>query len=644
MRWSRSTACRSPSTSARPRSPLGDGTPFFQVFGADLSLNIGDFVTITADSLAFSNDALTASNARVFLGQGPLVLNDGAMNPSARGILLDGVTLSIHRYGAAGSYTYALWATGSVHVLGIPGVTFGGTMTVQFNNSGMDRTIPRPSLSDIAITSGAQFFDGMIALTVVGQTLNGHFTFTQETVDTAKVTKVAFDGVMIGLGDGSPAPVQVHDGHGTFTLNAAGLAGRAQASVGVLGTFDMNGDFTPTGNVSFGGTFLVAINTAPTPLYKTVDGQQVIDVPAGPYLRIAGTGITINLPGPVTMTADVAIEQYDDAGMKRVKVAAANVTLSLGDAGGNQDYVNISGGEAFFVILPTGLAGTFQGTVSTTLPGVQFTGTFGVTINTTGAPVHQTFMVGLRTVMLDLNGGNFTRVTGQGVALTILGQTLSGDFTLEQLRTLGADGLPNTGDGETSVVRVTFQHVTLRLGDGYDRPGQRQRGPRRVPADERRRDHRPGRHGRGDRHDQPEHRGGLHRRLPAGDQHDRPGGGRALQGRRQRRRSPDARPRAVRAGHRHRLAPGGLRPEPRRQLHVRLEDDRVGGEGRHRRRDGRRSDLQRRHEQPRHPDRPGGLDPQGRGAGRQHRRDDRRDGRQDGGQLPGQRPVLDPDQ
>src|SRR5262249_38401159 len=113
-------------------------------------------------------------------------------------------------------------------------------------------------------------------------------------------------------------------------------------------------------------------------------------------------------------------------------------------------------GSGFFVIRGAGIAGTFSGTFSIDVPGVSFTGTFGVLVNTTNAVVHEDFAVGATHVVLNLDSGKFVKVTGTNITLAIAGQTLAGDFTLEQ-KTL-ADN--------STVVTVTFANVSLRLGDG----------------------------------------------------------------------------------------------------------------------------------------------------------------------------------
>src|SRR4029077_4167801 len=84
------------------RAAAVDGTTFsidfnadqgnvFEFFASNLSLKIGDFVSIEGSISFQAGDpqVFGGNNLRVFLGQGPLKLPDGSMNPSARGVLLD---------------------------------------------------------------------------------------------------------------------------------------------------------------------------------------------------------------------------------------------------------------------------------------------------------------------------------------------------------------------------------------------------------------------------------------------------------------------------------------------------------------------------------------------------------------------------
>ena len=69
-------------------------------------------------------------------------------------------------------------------------------------------------------------------------------------------------------------------------------------------------------------------------------------------------------------------------------------------------------------------------------------------------------------IVLDLPTGPFFRVEGRDIELNIFGQTLGGNFSLEQATTnLGADDAQGGGD-DTTVLRIAASDVHLGLGDG----------------------------------------------------------------------------------------------------------------------------------------------------------------------------------
>lgn len=150
-----------------------------------------------------------------------------------------------------------------------------------------------------------------------------------------------------------------------------------------------------------------------------------------------------------------------------IRVAASGVSLNLGG-----DAVRVADAAGFFLLSPTGMAGSISGTVSLTVPGVNFAGNFAVEINTTAASVDETIQVGGQTLTLQLTAGPFVRVTGEGVTLSVLGQTLTGNFSFEQVTAAGGEKLTTViasnvslslGDGTTSFVSVTNGEGALLL-------------------------------------------------------------------------------------------------------------------------------------------------------------------------------------
>src|SRR5262249_51080088 len=121
-----------------------------------------------------------------------------------------------------------------------------------------------------------------------------------------------------------------------------------------------------------------------------------LDVDPGPYVKVQATGLRLTIAGQ-TLTGDFAFESTTSApisGPARnvVRVGAANVSLRLGD--GAADFVRVTDGQGALILSDAGLAGTFGATVSVSIPGVVFSGSFTVSVNNTNQIVHEQFTVG----------------------------------------------------------------------------------------------------------------------------------------------------------------------------------------------------------------------------------------------------------
>ena len=106
----------------------------FHVSLSDLELNIADFVTIVGNvsfTTVAERSVFAGSGLEIFLGEGPARLENGALNPLARGVLLSDAMIGLIEFTGGDTTTYALHATGTVQLLGFNGITLGGTATVR---------------------------------------------------------------------------------------------------------------------------------------------------------------------------------------------------------------------------------------------------------------------------------------------------------------------------------------------------------------------------------------------------------------------------------------------------------------------------------------------------------------------------------
>ncbi|PYN91696.1 MAG: hypothetical protein DMD91_33745, partial [Candidatus Rokuibacteriota bacterium] len=439
----------------------------FEVSFSGLSLNIADFLTlegnVTFGSRTLSDgtaaDVFAGEGLQAFLGRGPPKLAGGDPNPLAEGVLLSNARIGLIRIGT----TYALVADGTVSLVGVNGVVLTGTAHVSINTTGLaiDETLSIPGSTSPGIVvrfstaNQVVSFEALNAqLSVAGQTLTGNFAFDHGT--SVDDVRIAASNVTLDLGGGSTGPVRVVNGQGALLLTGAGIAGELSGTVVVA-----------VSGVSVGGVFSIAVNTTAAPMSAsvTVGGQTVgFDLPAGPYVRVTGINTTLTVLGQ-TLTGNFAFERITRADQtSAISLVVSNATFSLkADA---RSIVALTSGQGAFLVTSAGVAGEIRGAIALDVPGaVSLRGDFGLRINNTNAAVHERLTVGLDSFDLDLPAGPYVRVQGDGVVLTVLGQTLTGNFAFEQVTSLGANGVPGGGD-DVQVVRVGATGVALALSDG----------------------------------------------------------------------------------------------------------------------------------------------------------------------------------
>ncbi|MCX5671146.1 MAG: hypothetical protein NTU94_07500, partial [Planctomycetota bacterium] len=410
-----------------------------EFFGAGLSFNVGDFVTVEG-TVAFTAGEFAGTGLTLFLGQGPFRLDAGAENPAAVGVVLRNARVAVVQ--GSGS-TLAFIAAGQIELKGVAGVTASGTATVRYNDTGAalaDRTFDfgTPDTSDDLVLGftdaekNLRNLQGDIHLAVFNQTLEGTFAFDRaETASGGSAVVASFTGVRLSLGNGTTSFVNVTDGHGAIVVTGDGVAGTLGATVGVT---DGTNSFAAglTGTVDFNNTG-VAVEQSVTVGATTIN----IDVPAGPFLRVELRNCKLSILGQELSGDFVFEERAAEGGGRVVRVEVRGATLAFGS--GADALVTVRQAQGEFTIDDTGVTGSMSGAVATLVPGLSFEANFSVAVDTRDADPLKRFI----------------RASATDARLKVAGQTLSGDFKFEE-----------TGAAGSRVVTIAASDARFGFGDG----------------------------------------------------------------------------------------------------------------------------------------------------------------------------------
>jgi Ca2+-binding RTX toxin-like protein len=298
--------------------------------------------------------------------------------------------------------------------------------------------------------------NGTIGLTNPQASLSGGFVFEPRDADSNPANgyeevAVAVANLSFEFNDGSAPLLNVTNGIGAFVFRSTGIVGSLSADA----SLDASG-------LSVNGTFGVELNDTAAPYSETVDvngTSVVVDVPAGPFLRVTATGATVSEAAQLTVlgvviNANLVFErkQTSPGGDTVVTVAASGISLDLGSL--TTDLLSVTDGSGAFIITADGIAGEASATVSIGAPGLGLTGAFTLRINDTNAPVNETVQVGGSPVTINVPAGPYLQISGSGVTLTFLGISITGDFSFEQKETIGG----------SQVITVSASNVSFNFG------------------------------------------------------------------------------------------------------------------------------------------------------------------------------------
>ena len=436
------------------------GGPYYRVSGsATIALNnpqaslSGSFVFEPRDTDA--NTANGYEETAVGVAGLAFTFTDGS-NPLLN--VTNGTGVFVFRSGGTG-IVGSLSANAS---LAVPGLSVSGLFSVVINDTNVayNQTInvngtsvlvnvpigPYLRVTAKGNTSDADTTNDHATMVVLGITLTGDFDYErrQTTTGGEQVVTVAGADLSFDLGSVSNDLISVSNGTAAFIITNAGLAGTSTATI----TENIPG-------VTLGGTFAVSLNNTNAPVNETISisggPTQTINLPAGPFLQLSGTGATIGFLG-VTLTGNFTLKQ-DTAvsGRQLIAVTANSVNFNFGTS-----IVTLTNGSGDFLITDDGIAGQGQITAAVNAFGGGFSHTFQWSFNTTGGPVDE---VVIDPITLDLPSGPFNTIdTGSVVGISVpIGsytQTINGRLILSMV-----PGAPN-------YVTVAASSVSATIGSG----------------------------------------------------------------------------------------------------------------------------------------------------------------------------------
>jgi hypothetical protein len=257
-------------------------------------------VTVGVSNLSFDFTILGSDLLQVTNGSGALVFkNDG---------LLGSMTADVN--------------------VNLPGLDLDGAFTVVLNTTNApysEMISVNGSMVTVNVPPGPylRVSGNDVDLEVLGLELTGSFTFEKRTTaDMQEVITIAFQDVEVPLGSLTADLVNITDIDGAFILTNGGIAGEGDATVSIG---------VPDVNVS--GDFIFRINETDMMINEMVivNGvNETINVPAGPYLQVAGDDVELQIFG-LSIMGDFSFEQRTTlGGSQLVVIQASDVHFDFG--------------------------------------------------------------------------------------------------------------------------------------------------------------------------------------------------------------------------------------------------------------------------------------------------------------------------
>ena len=314
----------------------GSGGTFVSLTGG---FYVSDSQTTTGSTQLTTITSSRPRKLNAFIGNGlPTTNGDGSLNTTnAQGVLIQNADLGLMLLSSIDSTnpsspvhtsTFALTASGTASILGIPGITLSGTLSVQEDTAGAQNTtvnVPDPINPGSTIPVTIDFaanqlpsFAGSVNLAVANPNdltqsffkFSGDFNLKHPGINTISVavTNVA---AFVGIGGATPVGLQITGGSlGLLLIKQGGVTNYALDASGNISLIGLPGLYV-------GGMMTVLSNTTGVSQTNPADGTTVI--PAG---------------GPTVNVDNMTFQILDSSGDPVISIG---VTASISKMGSDLD-------------------------------------------------------------------------------------------------------------------------------------------------------------------------------------------------------------------------------------------------------------------------------------------------------------------
>ena len=420
--------------------------------GNDLVMNVADFVAITGDfGFRRAGEKLELFATDVSASLGPVSGPQISVTNGRLGVLLE-------------ENAFALTASGTAALSGVPGITMSGTVEVRANR--LDRIVDQ----SIATTTTPIELDFPTAAKVT-QFRGDDLTFAIDgfvslTADVAvermgSTLVIGATDVTATLGVSGGPSVSVNDGTLGLLIEDSGYALTATGTAALNGVPDL----------TLSGTLAARANR----LGRAVD--QTIVTPGGSVelefdsandvTEFSGDDLTLAVSDFVSITGDIAVEKSGST----LLIGATDVTASLGVAGG--PAVSLTDGRLGVLLEGNKFAMTASGAAALTgVPGLTLAGTLSAEANWLGRAVDTTITTPSGDVRLQFaDATDVTQFAGDNVIAQVTDfVSITGDIGFRksgtQFEAYAQDVTASLGVPGGASVSVTDATLGVLIDDG----------------------------------------------------------------------------------------------------------------------------------------------------------------------------------